>query len=346
MKDFIERCKVVYEHIADEESRFIFSNRLLYSATGDYKYIKSIVLSTEMGQKIFELLKKSANNHDNMVIDGAGEYGRFIYQDYPELPWVCFSDASPKEKTLFDNIPVLQRKQAMEKYPNAVWVISSTRYFKEIEKELVEGGIDQRNIVNVGKIVYESYSAMYFDVPYIQPKKNNCLIDGGAYHGESTIEFYRWCGENGAQAVVFEPDKDNYNICKHNLAKMKGTYVLNKGTYDAIGEQAFSSKGNMVSQMDPQGREKIETTTIDSVPEAQNATYIKLDVEGVELETLKGGAHVIGRNKPDMAISVYHKPEDIVELLECVLSINPNYVFYLRHYTLGDGDTVAFATIR
>ena len=33
----------IYAHLEDEQSREIFSNRLLYTLTNDYKYIRNIV---------------------------------------------------------------------------------------------------------------------------------------------------------------------------------------------------------------------------------------------------------------------------------------------------------------
>ena len=62
--------------------------------------------------------------------------------------------------------------------------------------------------------------------------------------------------------------------------------------------------------------------------------YIKLDIEGAELDCLKGAAKSIVRWKPKMAISAYHKPEDIWELANYVNSLRADYEFELRHYRI------------
>ena len=61
--------------------------------------------------------------------------------------------------------------------------------------------------------------------------------------------------------------------------------------------------------------------------------YIKLDVEGAELETLQGAAKTIVRWKPKMAICVYHKPEDLWTLPKYIKSLRADYEFQFRHHT-------------
>ena len=74
----------------------------------------------------------------------------------------------------------------------------------------------------------------------------------------------------------------------------------------------------------------------------REATLIKMDIEGTEMEALEGAEKTITKWRPDMAISVYHKPEDIYEILAYILRLVPQYDVYLRHYMLGKAETVAF----
>lgn len=62
--------------------------------------------------------------------------------------------------------------------------------------------------------------------------------------------------------------------------------------------------------------------------------YIKLDIEGAELDMLHGAAKTISRWKPKMAISAYHKPEDLWTLALYIKSIRPDYEFQFRHYKI------------
>jgi hypothetical protein len=68
-----------------------------------------------------------------------------------------------------------------------------------------------------------------------------------------------------------------------------------------------------------------------------------MDIEGAELEAIKGAKRIIEEQKPKLAICVYHKPEDIWELPELILSYNKEYKFYIRHYSYKDNETVLYA---
>jgi len=62
--------------------------------------------------------------------------------------------------------------------------------------------------------------------------------------------------------------------------------------------------------------------------------YIKLDIEGAELDMLHGAAKTITRWKPKMAVSAYHKPEDLWTLATYIKSLRDDYEFQFRHYRI------------
>ena len=63
-----------------------------------------------------------------------------------------------------------------------------------------------------------------------------------------------------------------------------------------------------------------------------------MDIEGSEFAALKGCAETIRK----LTICVYHKPEDIFEIPEYILSLNPDYKMWLRHYTNLVNETVLY----
>ncbi|MBR0288246.1 MAG: FkbM family methyltransferase [Selenomonadaceae bacterium] len=87
------------------------------------------------------------------------------------------------------------------------------------------------------------------------------------------------------------------------------------------------------SSIDPNGNETAQIITLDSYVRENNlprVDFIKMDVEGAELDILKGAATTIARFKPILALSAYHKWEDFWTLTSFIKSIRPDYEFAMR----------------
>jgi len=79
----------------------------------------------------------------------------------------------------------------------------------------------------------------------------------------------------------------------------------------------------------------IETISLDEYlkDEKEKVTFIKMDIEGAELNALKGAERIIREQKPKLAICIYHKPEDVWEIPSLLLNFVSDYKFYIRHNT-------------
>jgi len=67
-----------------------------------------------------------------------------------------------------------------------------------------------------------------------------------------------------------------------------------------------------------------------------------MDVEGHELKILAGARETIKTFKPSLALSAYHRGDDLIKLPKFLLELNPNYKFYLRHCAPGLSETVLY----
>ena len=65
--------------------------------------------------------------------------------------------------------------------------------------------------------------------------------------------------------------------------------------------------------------------------DGDQATIIKMDVEGCEREAIWGSAHTIKKYAPKLMVSLYHRNEDIFELPLLIKKLNPDYKCYIRH---------------
>ena len=91
---------------------------------------------------------------------------------------------------------------------------------------------------------------------------------------------------------------------------------------------------------------RVTTLSIDDFVKEEKlpkVDVIKMDIEGAELDALRGAEETIRTFKPRLAISVYHKPKDIVDIPLYLNDLGLGYEFFLDHFTIYEGETVLFA---
>lgn len=72
---------------------------------------------------------------------------------------------------------------------------------------------------------------------------------------------------------------------------------------------------------------------------------LKMDIEGAELSALAGARESIRKWKPKLAICIYHKKEDLWEIAEYILGIEPEYRLYMRNYEDTATELVLYAVM-
>lgn len=341
---FQENIKKIYNCLEDEQSKEIFTKRLLYSLTGDCEYILDIVRKTHEGSEVYSRLKNSSKRK---AIFGAGIWGKNIINAYQDIPFACFidnkADAAKKE---YYGLPVMSLPNFLAEGSDVTIVISSRLYHEEIYKQLLDAGICEEDIINAGGVIDNMSKNQYFDLPALfeRRQENEIFVDGGSFDGKTAVEFVKWCNGNYAKVYAFEPDVDNRIKCEKTLRKACGDKfeVFTKGLWDAAAELHFMAIANGSSKVSSEGEQKIDVVSLDETIQDE-VSFIKLDVEGSEYKAILGAQKLIRQYKPKLAISIYHKPEDIWELPMLISSLNEEYRFYLRHYSIAASETVLYA---
>lgn len=71
--------------------------------------------------------------------------------------------------------------------------------------------------------------------------------------------------------------------------------------------------------------------------------YLKMDIEGAEIEALKGSALTIGKFRPQLAISIYHEPSHFWRIPVMLDGVCPDYRFFVKHYHYHPAETILYA---
>ena len=230
--------------------------------------------------------------------------------------------------------------------------ISRAEYLSKISDIKVNNGLIDVHGYQIRTGALEAAQAFLFEQYSLEGKCKvdigDHVINGGAFEGETSF----WFISKGADKVyAFEPDQFNYSILVENIERNRVSnriLPIKKILSNKIGTFSFCSAGVM-SVVINEGKQTIQGITLDSFVEDKGLNrvdFLKLDVEGAELEILEGAVETIKKFKPKMAISVYHKPDDIVSIPKFILQLLPKAKFYLSHkfYTLAE--TVLFVNPR
>jgi FkbM family methyltransferase len=189
--------------------------------------------------------------------------------------------------------------------------------------------------------------------PAIKAREGDIVIDAGGCFGDTALYFAHDVGENGyVYTVEFIPS---------NLEIMRRNFSLNKNLQQRITivDYPLWNKSNELLYYTDQGpasfvtfsksravMEETVTIAIDDLVRGRNipkVDFIKMDIEGAEINALKGAVQTIQEYRPKLAIAIYHQIEDFVNIVSFISDLNLDYKFYLGHYTIYAQETILFA---
>jgi len=166
------------------------------------------------------------------------------------------------------------------------------------------------------------------------------FIDAGGFDGDTTDGFCRRYPDY-EKVFLFEPSASNMAAARLRLKGFRDIEFIQEGLSDSDGELSFDPDSGSASSVSSTSDKRIKVTTLDQTVK-QPVSFIKMDLEGWELKALSGCRRHLLEDKPKLAISVYHSASDFRAIPEFVLSLNPDYRVFLRHYTQGWSETVMF----
>jgi FkbM family methyltransferase len=184
----------------------------------------------------------------------------------------------------------------------------------------------------------------------IKAEPGDYVIDGGGCFGDTALAFAADIGVNG-WVYTFDP------ILKH-CEIMREAFQMNPGLASRISlfdvgladtDAERDAVHSVHQSINPGARleEGLPTRTIDSLVasgEIVRIDFLKMDIEGSELGALQGGEQSLKRWRPRLAISLYHRPEDLFSIPLWLGSLECGYRFFLNHHSIHQEETVLYAT--
>lgn len=159
------------------------------------------------------------------------------------------------------------------------------------------------------------------------------IIDVGGYIGDSALIFSHYTSQ---KVHTFEATTQNYQKILQtiklnhidNITPIKKALGSRKEKMHIGLDDSASSflKNKSCNQL-----EEVEVITLDDYVDQNslNVGLIKVDIEGFEMEFLKGALKTIREQKPSLIISIYHSPKDFFGIKPFIESLELGYHFYI-----------------
>lgn len=236
-----------------------------------------------------------------------------------------------------DRLPVIYMKQHEDEY-RKVYNILEDDFSKQVYLERMKKVYLLSDIADVVSPNEEEY----FDSNVILGEEE-VFIDCGGFDGDTALKFVNQCNGKYKKIIVFEPELCKKQAIETNLKGEKYTlYAF--GVWNKKDTLYFDAQENVASHVvDTISEDKIDVVSLDDTVYDEKPTFIKMDIEGSELQALKGSINILKDYKPKLVICIYHKPEDLYEIPLFIKSIIPEYKLYIRQYSNSRFETVCYA---
>lgn len=190
-------------------------------------------------------------------------------------------------------------------------------------------------------------AAQYFPADIVRLSEDEVFVDGGAFDGDTLVDFLGRVGERFAHYHAFEPDAANRVRLMGRLEGLPAA-VREKITIHPLALHAesatlsFTDQGGPTSHVGTGGNTSVRGERLDAILAVQRLSFLKLDVEGAERAALAGAKASIIQHRPQVAACVYHEPNDLWEIPQRLAALLPNSRFYLRQHGFDGWETVVY----
>jgi FkbM family methyltransferase len=207
----------------------------------------------------------------------------------------------------------------------------------EADKQIVF----EKALYIIGAAKRTPYELPQYFVPSLKFNDDEIIADCGFYTGDTAEDYIKNVG-GFKKYYGFEPSEENIAKVPEKIASDPRIEIIKAGVHSYNTTLHFSQKAD-ASRFGEFGGESLPVMSLDAFFEGREPpTFIKMDIEGSEIAALLGAKCLIREHKPKLAICIYHKPEDIIEIPKLIRELNPDYKTELHCHTAIGADIVIY----
>lgn len=350
--DLFCEFRKVYSALSDQQSRDIYIAMLNYYVSGNDTFWQDSIEQYYTGdgrytrRDLIDFLETVPK--DKPVILYGVSTGIYLYlnvwKEHLNIEAFCDRNAELQETGFLGNKVISPEELPQRKDVNVI--VTSVKFKTEILHNLDEMGFPMDNVYCAPHSgICESVDEQYFDESIIRFDDQEVFVDGGCCDLGTSLLLRQKVPK--VKVYAFEPDEDSYKKClaRKEEEHFDNAKVINTGLWDCKTTLSFEAeRGLGCSRISENGSITIKVDRMDDcISPSEKITFIKLDLEGSEYEALKGAERIIRNDRPKMAISLYHRADDLILIPGLIMSYVNDYDYYIRYYRNELTETVLYA---
>ena len=173
---------------------------------------------------------------------------------------------------------------------------------------------------------------------------DECFVDCGAYTGDTIQSFLGQSSGLFRKVIAFEADPSVLPALETLQIDVGSRIVLYKaavGAYNGVASFAGDGIGGGCVTEGP-GTE-VPCVRLDDALAAEHPSFIKMDIEGAEIQALEGAYRVIRQDRPVLAVCGYHRPDHFWRVPLFLKTLAPDSTLFLRTHCADGLDSVFYA---
>ena len=190
----------------------------------------------------------------------------------------------------------------------------------------------------------------YFPDDLFNLQSNESFVDCGAYDGITIKNFLKRQKIFFGRIMAFEPDPINFSRLQTYVSSLPADTINKLITLPfAVGAKRakvrFEATASLGSSISDNGSIEVDCVALDDIMHEYQflPTYIKMDIEGSELDALAGARTLIERHVPVLAVCVYHRYDDLWRIPLLIQSLTNKYHLSLRPHEIEGWQLVCYA---
>jgi len=272
----------------------------------------------------------------DLVIIGSEKYWKEIKENLDSLKYKYV-------------IPALDRVEVSEEEQRAFTAVENMIDKGKEVYNFIVNAIIERKFELVENIYKKKRNRDKRYLEFISIPEDAIVIEGGVFKGEISKKILYFLGNSGkiygfdvhGDRFVSENLKQDSRLQIFSYALWKEKTTL----YFPADFEKFTPGGTYVVPQKQPNTIEVPAISIDEFVSSRNISkvnFIKMDIEGAELEALEGAKETIKEFKPQMAIAVYHELSHYYKIPLYIKGIYPGYKIFFEHYSSGFDESIMY----